>query len=154
EPPLLLETVIVDEPIVDKLEAQLRNGDRQGILETFFREVVRMPPSELAMLQSLPAWQGRLAAAHTIPREERLYVLGAPEQYRFHAERFPSVRVKPLLLLGGDSPPFFKASIDTIRAALPNSHVVVMPGQQHTAMNTAPELFLREVTSFLSEPDP
>ncbi len=72
EPPLPLGTVIVDAPLVDKLEALLRNGDRQGILETFYRDVVRVPPSELAMMQSLPAWQGRLAAAHTIPREERL----------------------------------------------------------------------------------
>jgi pimeloyl-ACP methyl ester carboxylesterase len=113
-----------------------------------------MPPSELALAQSLPAWQGRLAAAHTIPREERLYVLGAPEQYRFRAERFASIRVKTLLLLGGASPAFFKSSIDAVTGALPNSHIVVMPGQQHTAKKTAPELFLREVISFLAEPGP
>jgi hypothetical protein len=28
-----------------------------------------------------------------------------------------------------------------------------MPGQQRTAMNTPPELFLRDVISFLTEPD-
>jgi hypothetical protein len=27
-----------------------------------------------------------------------------------------------------------------------------MPGQQHTAMNTAPDLFLREVLNFLLAP--
>ena len=102
-------------------------------------------------MQSLPAWQGRLLAAHTIPREERLYVLGAPEQYRFDAERFASVRVKTRLLLGGDSPAFFKSSIDAVHAAVSTSDIVVMPGQQHTAMNTAPELFLHEVISFLTE---
>jgi pimeloyl-ACP methyl ester carboxylesterase len=154
EPPLLLGSVIVEASTVEKLETLLREGDRQGLLETFYGEVVRMPPSELAMLQTLPAWQGRLAAAHTIPREERLYVLGAAEQYRFDAGRFSSVGVKTLLLLGGDSPSFFKSSIDAVHAALPRSHVVVMPGQQHTAMNTAPELFLREVISFLTAPDP
>jgi hypothetical protein len=28
----------------------------------------------------------------------------------------------------------------------------VLPGQQHTAMDTAPELFAREVLAFLAEP--
>jgi len=40
---------------------------------------------------------------------------------------------------------------ESLRAAIPGSRVVVMPGQQHSAMNTAPEVFVREVTSFLEE---
>ncbi|WP_255342093.1 alpha/beta fold hydrolase [Methanoculleus sp. MH98A] len=40
-----------------------------------------------------------------------------------------------------------------MHAALPNSRVVVMPGQQHVAMSAAPELFMRLVTGFLTEPD-
>jgi pimeloyl-ACP methyl ester carboxylesterase len=36
-----------------------------------------------------------------------------------------------------------------VHAALPKSRLVVLPGQQHTAMNTAPELFVREVLQFL-----
>jgi pimeloyl-ACP methyl ester carboxylesterase len=150
EPPLLVGTVIVEASTVDKLESLLRQGDREGILETFYRDVVRMPPSELAMMKSLPAWQGRILSAHTIPREERLYVVGSPEEYRFDGARFDSVRVPTRLLLGGDSPPFFKSSIEAVRAALSGSHIVVMPGQQHTAMNTAPDLFLREVITFLT----
>ncbi len=47
----------------------------------------------------------------------------------------------------------FKSSIDVVHAALSNSRVVVMAGQQHTAMNTAPDLFLREVIGFLTEPE-
>ena len=34
-------------------------------------------------------------------------------------------------------------------AALPNARAVVMPGQQHIAMDTNPELFAGEVVSFL-----
>lgn len=150
EPPLTLDAVIVEAGAVDDMEARLAKGDREGLLETFYRDVVHMPPSELALMRSLPAWQGRLAAAHTIPREERLYVKGAPEQLRFRPEPFAAVRVPTLLLLGGDSPPFFKAAIDVVHAALADSRIAVMPGQQHTAMNTAPELFLREVTAFLA----
>jgi pimeloyl-ACP methyl ester carboxylesterase len=39
--------------------------------------------------------------------------------------------------------------METVSAALPNSRVVVLPGQQHIAMDTAPDLFVREVVAFL-----
>jgi hypothetical protein len=55
-------------------------------------------------------------------------------------------------MLGGDSPFFFKAAIETLSATLPNCRVAVLPGQQHIAMDTAPELFIREVMAFLNEP--
>jgi pimeloyl-ACP methyl ester carboxylesterase len=54
-----------------------------------------------------------------------------------------------LLLLGGDSSDFFKKGTALLQMALPNSRVVVLTGQRHVAMNTAPDLFAREVTSFL-----
>ncbi|NTV00999.1 MAG: alpha/beta hydrolase, partial [Methanoregulaceae archaeon] len=37
--------------------------------------------------------------------------------------------------------------------ALSTSRIIVMPGQQHIAMVTAPDLFVRRVTAFLQEPD-
>jgi pimeloyl-ACP methyl ester carboxylesterase len=35
---------------------------------------------------------------------------------------------------------------------LPNSRIVVLPGQQHIAMDTAPDLFVPEVLAFLAKP--
>jgi hypothetical protein len=37
-----------------------------------------------------------------------------------------------------------------VSAALPTTRIAVMPGQQHVAMDTAPELFLNAVIGFLS----
>jgi pimeloyl-ACP methyl ester carboxylesterase len=34
---------------------------------------------------------------------------------------------------------------------LPNSTIVTMPGEQHIAMDTNPDLFVQEVVSFLLE---
>ncbi|WP_410507494.1 alpha/beta hydrolase [Methanosarcina hadiensis] len=59
------------------------------------------------------------------------------------------MKTPTLLLLGGDSSPVYRDFIKQIDAALPNSRIVVMPGQQHVAMNTAPELFIAEVARFL-----
>ncbi len=56
-----------------------------------------------------------------------------------------------MLLLGGDSPPIFQKAIELAASTLPNNQVVILPGQKHIAMDTNPELFVREVTHFLFE---
>ncbi len=130
---------------IDQLQRDLDAGDREKVLTTFFREIVRVPPQELATLQSSPAWQGRIKAARTIVRELR-----AAKQYAFQPERYKTFATPTLLILGGDSPPPFKAAIDELHAAIPGSQIVVLPGQRHTAMDTGPALFTTEVIRFLA----
>jgi pimeloyl-ACP methyl ester carboxylesterase len=148
EPPLPVPGVpIYPEGVIDQLQALLDAGDRASVVTTFMREIVRMPAHELDLFQSSPAFPARVAAAHTLPRELR-----AHEGYQFQPERFKQLSIPTLLLLGGDSPTFFKAAIEALSAVLPNSRTVVMPGQQHIAIDTAPELFVNEVLTFLLEP--
>ncbi|HSQ64732.1 MAG TPA: alpha/beta hydrolase [Polyangiaceae bacterium] len=146
EPPIPTGVSIVPPGLVDRLQSLLDRGEPEQVVTTFFQEVVHMPPAELKMLQSLPNWPARVAAAKTLPRELR-----ADDTYRFEPARFATMHTPTLLLLGGDSPPFFKKGVETVQAALPASRVAVMPGQQHAAMNTAPELFLRLVSEFLKD---
>jgi pimeloyl-ACP methyl ester carboxylesterase len=149
EPPVPIAGVtIYPEGLIDQLEALLAEGDREGVLTTFVREVVRMPDDAYQLFRSSPAWPGRVAAVHTLPREVR-----AHQAYLFDATRFRAMATPTLLLLGGDSPTFFRASIEVIAVALPRSRTVVLPGQQHTAMDTAPDVFAREVIAFLGEPE-
>jgi pimeloyl-ACP methyl ester carboxylesterase len=144
EPPLPVGIAIVSDATQARLNALNAAGDREGVLETFMREVVRVPESDLAMLRSLPAWQARIAAAHTIPREEAL-----ERTYRFDPESVREIRVPVLLLQGGESPPFLVEPIRVLKQQLPDARVVVMPGQQHAAMDTGTELFLKSVLDFL-----
>jgi pimeloyl-ACP methyl ester carboxylesterase len=135
------------EGVVDRLEALLKAGDREGILTTHYRDLVGMSPDEIEQFRASPAWPVRLASAHTVPRELR-----ALERYAFDPDRFRELQTPTLLLLGGDSPQFAHEATQTVDRALPNSQVVVMPGQQHIAMYTAPDLFVSELTRFLLEP--
>jgi pimeloyl-ACP methyl ester carboxylesterase len=144
EPPLPGGIAIVSEATQARLDARNAAGDREGVLETFMREVVRVPESDLATLRSLPAWQARIAAAHTIPREERL-----ERTYRFDPDSARQIRVPVLLLQGGQSPAFLVEAIRVLEHVLPDARVVVMPGQQHAAMDTGTELFLEAVLDFL-----
>jgi pimeloyl-ACP methyl ester carboxylesterase len=106
-----------------------------------------MKPDEFAAYRTRSAWRARVAAAHTLVRE-----LLAEEAYRFDARRFASFQVPTLILAGGDSPAFLRQSCELAAAALPGSRIVTMPGQRHIAMDTAPELFVREVLAFLLGP--
>ena len=118
--------------------------ERDAIVTTFLREIMQVTERDLAMLRAQPSWAARVAAAHAIPRELR-----AAEHYRFEASRFRDLRVPIGMLLGSDSPAFLKDATARLHAALPGSRVVVLAGQQHVAMNTAPELFVRELRALL-----
>jgi pimeloyl-ACP methyl ester carboxylesterase len=117
------------------------------MVTTFLRDVVEMPTEELEYIKSSLVFPSMIAAAHTVPRELR-----AEANYRLEPERFRSLNVPTLLLLGGDSPPYASRITETWHSILPNNRVVVLPGQQHIAHYTAPDLFVREITAFLSEP--
>ena len=142
EPPL---GFLVSPPhVVDRLQALLEAGRRDELLGFFMQEVAGLPPDQVELLRSLPAWEARLDAADTIPREER-----ASREYVFDQSRFRDLNVPTLFLQGGDSPDPFKAAGEAVRAALPDCRVVVMPGQRHAAMDTGTDLFTAEVLKFL-----
>jgi pimeloyl-ACP methyl ester carboxylesterase len=150
EPPMKADsTRVLDPAFLGRLQALLAAGDREGALMAFMREVVRMPEHEIRLSTSLPAWPDRVAAAHTLPRE-----LIAHEGYRFDASRFKGMTLPTLLLVGGDSPDHVRAAIRLLSDVLCNSRVTVLPGQQHVAMETAPEMLAKAVTDFLLQGQP
>lgn len=54
-----------------------------------------------------------------------------------------------MLLLGEDSPSFARQAAAAVASALPNSRIIILPGQQHMAHHTDPKLFAKEVLGFL-----
>lgn len=135
--------------VVARLQALLDAGERDELLRVFMQEVAGLPPEQVEMLRSLPAWEARLETVQTIPREE-----AANRDYVFDPARFRDVRVPTLFLTGGDSPPFFQTAAAAVREALADCRIVVMPGQRHAAIDTGTELFTGEVLSFLGAGSP
>jgi len=130
--------------VIDTLRRLFDRGDREGVVATFLSEVSKVPPADLARMRTLPIWQARVAAAHTIVRE-----LKTDERYAFDKTRAKNIRVPTLLLLGGASPPFFGATMDLVQQAVPQAKRVILPGQTHVAIDKAPDMFAREVLAFL-----
>jgi pimeloyl-ACP methyl ester carboxylesterase len=129
-----------------RLEALLAAGNREAVVETMFREVVRMPEAELTSLRAQPAWPARVAAAHTIVRELR-----AIPEVPFDPGQAARITVPTLLLTGSDSRDPFAADVGAVAAALPDARVVVLEGQHHVADILAPELFAGHLIAFLGE---
>ncbi|MGH3665278.1 MAG: alpha/beta fold hydrolase [Egibacteraceae bacterium] len=143
EPPVSPEADVFPPGVAQRLDELLAAGDREGALETFFREVVRMPDEEFRVYRALPAWQARVAAAHTLSRE----AFTEP----FDLEQVANVSVRTLMLLGGDSPEFLKTDTEAVAAALPDARITVLDGQQHIAMDLIPAVFADHVVAFLRD---
>ena len=146
EPPIPTGFPIYPPGVPDRMQALADQGELEAALEVFMREVVRMPEHELEAYRQLPMWPVRIALVPTIPRE-----LVIDRTYSFDAEKFANLQAPTLLLLGGDSPQPYPQAIELVDSALPDTRVVIMPGQRHIAMDTNPELFLSGVMQFLLE---
>jgi pimeloyl-ACP methyl ester carboxylesterase len=146
EPPLPLpdRKLIFPDDLFARLEGLLVAGDRDGVVATFMREVIRMSDREIENMRRTSSWAVRLSAAHTIPRE-----VAVASTYRFRAEGFAHVRVPTLFVVGSRSPAYMHEATAMASAALAGSQVESLRGQGHAAMSTGPRLFLEKVLPFL-----
>lgn len=146
EPPIPLGTPPYLPGVPEKMQALIDSNDNESALKIFFKEVVKMPDYEFEKYNKLPVYKRRVELVPTIPRELTLH-----RSYSFEPEKFSDMHVPVLLMLGGDSPALFKEAIRVLDAALPDNKVLVMPGQQHIAMDTDTEMFVNEVKKFLMD---
>jgi pimeloyl-ACP methyl ester carboxylesterase len=147
EPPMLQEQQSPQRAVLlDRMEQMLADGEREKVVVTLLRDMLNIPQAMIDRIQTLPNWADQVAAAHTIPRELRQSHCYAPD-----LAALEQITIPTMFLLGSDSPSFFKETTETLNAHLPNSQIVILPGQQHSAMLTAPELFANEIIHFLKQ---
>lgn len=146
EPPIPTEGApeSKDEGPGGHLAALVAAGDNVGALLSFYRDILGMPEVQVERMMARPDWQARAAVAPTLPRELR-----ATRRYRFDAARFATLAIPTLVMVGADSPPRYQSSTRLLQATLPNSTTVALEGQQHNAIDAAPDLFIRETLRFL-----
>lgn len=126
---------------IDDFADLLATGKRDEALELFYRDVVGIDPTPL---RSLPIWQARLTAVHTLEREARIGLNYTPDDTAFSGLRVP-VR----LLYGSESPPAFPAAAAAAAAAIPGADLVELPGQGHGMIDADPVGFAERVVEFL-----
>jgi pimeloyl-ACP methyl ester carboxylesterase len=141
EPPGVTPGQQVSSP--DVLAALRATDDRQEILTIFYRGALRQTDEQIEAMRGTPVWQARLAAAHTVSRE-----LDVVETFGIVPGRYTDIDVPVRLLLGTESPAYFRATAAAIAAQLTDAEIVELPGQAHMAINEAPELFVDKVFGF------
>jgi pimeloyl-ACP methyl ester carboxylesterase len=134
---------------VERRIAQLvEAGDRDAALETFMREIVRMPPADLAAFRADPIWPVRAAAVGTTLRE-----LEGEASPSASLEALAGVGQPVLQLLGGESAAPFREATEALDGRLRDGRVVVIDGARHAAHHTHVAAFAAAVESFLGATD-
>ncbi len=128
--------------VIDSFRADLARGDRDAVLATFYRDVLHESDATIAAMRPTPMWAARLATAHTLVRESETV-----ETFDISA-RLSAIGVPVRLLLGTESPPYFRPAAEAVAALLPRVDIVPVPGQAHRAIDLDPDLFVRLVLDF------
>lgn len=134
----------VTESFVAELQALLESGDHEQVMIRLFSTGDALDPDELQSLRSSTSWADRVASAPTVPREVQ-----ASFHYRFNPQHFVNFHTPTLLITGENSPRFYHQDIELVHSALPESKIIVLSGQHHLAMYTAPELLLEKLLAFV-----
>lgn len=147
EPPLPLR----DEPrypadAVAAMRSRLDAGDHEGVIETFYLDSSGRSPDQVEAMRADPGWADRVDAAPSLVRE-----LDAVEAFDTDLDRFGSIDVPTLLLVGGESPEPVLREAEALHAAIPDSRIEPLRGQGHVAIDTGPEVFLDRTLPFLRD---
>jgi pimeloyl-ACP methyl ester carboxylesterase len=133
--------------LLDRITALVAAGRADEALAVAFLERVGVSAAELDALRALPSWAARIGSAATVPRELRLDATLA-----FDPAPYATCTTPTRLLLGEASPAGQRSVVRSIASALPDSRIVVLPGQEHMAQATAPQLVANAVIPFITEP--
>jgi pimeloyl-ACP methyl ester carboxylesterase len=126
----------------ERLRAAAARADREEILRVFFSEVIELPLPAIEAMRATPLWDARLDAAPTLVREG-----DAVEAYRL-ADDLASVDVPVRLLLGTESPQYYRPAVEAVEGVLARSETVPMIGQAHLAIDNDPDQFVAALLTF------
>jgi pimeloyl-ACP methyl ester carboxylesterase len=132
--------------ILAQLDDLLASGHREQMMEAFFRRIVHYTDDEIATVKAAPSWPGRVASAHTVPREIRAF-----GEQGLDVAQAACIGIPVLLLVGSASPEAIQGKPREVAAALPDARIVELEGQGHMANITAPELTARVLLEFLND---
>lgn len=129
--------------MLKRLENLGEQSEWDAMVELFMTEILQVPLDGVQELRPLPVWREMVSDA-----EASLGDWSALVAYDAEPGQFGALSMPVLLLVGSESPAELYQT-DALAKVLPDSRTVVLEGQEHEAMSTAPELFVREVEKFV-----
>ena len=120
----------------------LEPHEKIDVLRLAMRESVGVSDTEFDQLRIGPGWKHLLGVAPAVPYDWKIW------EERFDPQRLAALKIPVLVLLGSESPSWIRTSTEAVHGVIPGAMLSLLPGQEHFAMLTAPELFAQQVTSF------
>jgi len=145
EPPM--GGVLADVEWQERFEASLAAGDPEAAVRLFLHDVGGYSHVEIDVMEGTPAWERRLAAAPTVPRE-----LHAERALAIDGLGLDRLELACLLLVGSESPDWARRSTQAFAAAIPGVEVRTLDGHGHGAAVSGPALLAAELDRFLPKP--
>ena len=137
--------VLADEAWTARFEQLVQSGDRGSAMREFMSDIGGYTDAEIEAMQGTPAWQARLAAAPTVPRELR-----AERAFGIDALRLGELAAPTLVLVGSESPDWAQRSTAAFAAAIAGAERHTLQGHGHGAAVSAPELLAAELVGFFA----
>jgi pimeloyl-ACP methyl ester carboxylesterase len=132
---------------VERVSAMVAEGQTGNAMFSFLTEVIGLSIEQVRALRDAPRTYDVMSiVTATLSREAR-------ELTRVNlAEDAAAVACPVLLLLGANSPPWARDITASIAARLADNELVALPEQGHDAVDSAPDIIVRELRKFF-EPD-
>jgi pimeloyl-ACP methyl ester carboxylesterase len=144
EPPLPVGGTVAGKHLSDYRDA-IAAGDLDKALEIGFTHFASVPVAKVRLMRAAQDWADARLLAHTWTRE-----VEAIEQHGPSLERYRSLRVPTLLLLGTQSAAHpLKDTSQALAKTLPDVRLVELQGQGHLANLRAPALVAEHILAFL-----
>jgi pimeloyl-ACP methyl ester carboxylesterase len=144
EPPYFVDESYPRPPAdqVERYNELIAAGRRGDAVEYFMTKVVGLPAEFVAEARTAPWWPAQEALAHTLAYDAT--VMG---DHSLPAERALSVTAPTLVLAGGASFPFMRATAQALADVLPTGQTHTIAGQEH---NVAPEALAPVLVEFFA----
>jgi pimeloyl-ACP methyl ester carboxylesterase len=139
----------VPEEWVERAIGMIAQGRPGPAMISFLTEIIGLTAGQIEELRGAPGARDVLpVVSATLPREARaLMTADLPSLAA-------TVTQPVLLLLGAASPAWAGDITRALAAALPTAELAVLPGCGHEAVDSAPDLVVRELQRFLADGEP
>lgn len=126
-----------------RLKELARAGQWDQFASRFFSDTILVPAEELEELRNTELWPPIVDDAPA-----SLGDIQALNAYDFNIERVGKLKIPVMLQYGSESPPHLFLT-KPLSVVLSDAQVVVLAGQAHEGMTTAPEQYVASVCRFL-----
>ncbi|PZF86233.1 alpha/beta fold hydrolase [Jiangella anatolica] len=149
EPPFIVDDSRPPVPAdwVEQVEALIAADRRSDAVELFMTQVVGVPAEYIEPMKADASWQTSMKYAHGLGHDGRI-LAGTQDGKPLPTDRW-SVGQSAVVAVGGDSEPFFHSGAEALVAQLPRGRYEVLPGQDHSAFWTAPDVVTASVVAAL-----